>query len=305
MGAIRGILEARSLLARWRDVVVPLGIGGVAVGVAYAGALLTGDGITGANAFVENLSGNSSTQLNQLSVWLPVGFAFGAGMVSTVNPCGFAMLPAYLGLYLGGAEESAVVPAPRRLTRALIVGGSVTLGFMLLFGVVGLIIGSGSQAVVGAFPWIGLGVGVVLTFGGAWLLRGGSLYTSLAERAASRMGDPSRVGVRGYFVFGLSYGTASLSCTLPIFLLVVTSTFVVGGFFEAVGQFIVYALGMGSVLMVLTLSMALFKGVMRSALRRVLPYIAPVSAVLMLVAGTYIVYYWLTLGELLEKFPGA
>ena len=293
------------LLSRWRDVAVPLGIGGVAVGVAYAGALLTGDGITGANAFVEGLSGSSGTRLNQLSDWLPLGFAFGAGMVSTVNPCGFAMLPAYLGLYLGGAEANAVIPAFQRLIRALVVGSSVTLGFVLLFGVVGLIIGGGSQVVVGAFPWIGLGVGVALTFGGAWLLRGGSLYTNLAERAAARIGDPSRVGVRGYFLFGISYGTASLSCTLPIFLLVVTSTFVVSGFFEAIGQFIVYALGMGSVLMALTLSMALFKGVMRSALRRVLPYIAPASAVFMLVAGTYIVYYWLTLGELLEKFPGS
>ena len=35
---------------------------------------------------------------------LPVGYAFGAGMVSTVNPCGFAMLPAYLAFYLGTGD---------------------------------------------------------------------------------------------------------------------------------------------------------------------------------------------------------
>ncbi len=32
-----------------------------------------------------------------ISLIIPLGYAFGAGMVSTVNPCGFAMLPAYLG----------------------------------------------------------------------------------------------------------------------------------------------------------------------------------------------------------------
>jgi cytochrome c biogenesis protein CcdA len=43
--------------------------------------------------------------LSSLTGALPVGLAFGAGMIAAVNPCGFAMLPAYLSLYLG-AEES-------------------------------------------------------------------------------------------------------------------------------------------------------------------------------------------------------
>ena len=40
---------------------------------------------------------------------IPLGYAFGAGMVSTVNPCGFAMLPAYLGLYLGSRDFSPLL----------------------------------------------------------------------------------------------------------------------------------------------------------------------------------------------------
>ncbi len=35
---------------------------------------------------------------------LPLGFAFTAGMATAANPCGFAMLPAYLSLYLGTSE---------------------------------------------------------------------------------------------------------------------------------------------------------------------------------------------------------
>ena len=31
----------------------------------------------------------------------PLALAFTAGMVATVNPCGFAMLPAYLSYFLG------------------------------------------------------------------------------------------------------------------------------------------------------------------------------------------------------------
>ncbi len=35
---------------------------------------------------------------------LPLGFAFTAGMATAANPCGFAMLPAHLSLYLGTSE---------------------------------------------------------------------------------------------------------------------------------------------------------------------------------------------------------
>ena len=42
------------------------------------------------------------TQLvSNIANLIPLGYAFGAGMVSSVNPCGFAMLPAYLGLFVG------------------------------------------------------------------------------------------------------------------------------------------------------------------------------------------------------------
>ena len=39
----------------------------------------------------------------------PLALAFTAGMVATVNPCGFAMLPAYLSFFLGleGDDDDA------------------------------------------------------------------------------------------------------------------------------------------------------------------------------------------------------
>jgi len=41
----------------------------------------------------------------RLARWLPFGYAFGAGMVTTVSPCGIAMLPAYVSLYLEAKES--------------------------------------------------------------------------------------------------------------------------------------------------------------------------------------------------------
>jgi hypothetical protein len=58
---------------------------------------------------------------------------------------------------------------------------------------------------------------------------------------------------------------------------------------------------MGFVIMILTLGMAIFKGAMAGAVRKAMPYIQPVGTWLMIIAGTYIVFYWLTLGGLLDK----
>ena len=131
-------------------------------------------------------------------------------------------------------------------------------------------------------------------------MSGGKLYTALAQQAADRFGNPASANVKGYFLFGLSYGMASLSCTLPIFLSVIGVSFAAEELAHKFAQFVLYALGMGAVILALTISMAVFRGAMVTGMRRIMPYVAPVGTWLMIVAGTYIVFYWLTLGEILR-----
>ena len=71
------------------------------------------------------------------------------------------------------------------------------------------------------------------------------------------------------------------------------------GFLDTLSQFLLYAAGMGSVIMVLTLGMAVARTVLLRWMRAALPYVGVVGAWLMVVAGAYIVFYWLTLGDLL------
>ena len=276
----------------------------VALGLAIVGALIVRDstGVDGVNLFVETLSGNTASGLGGLGVLAPLGFAFGVGVAAAFNPCGFAMLPAYMGIYLGSSDgDGGRTSRIRGLGRALVVGGAVTAGFVVLFGASGAIIGVGARSLVAdVLPWVGLVIGFILALTGSWLLSGGKMYTSLAQRASSHMGDPTKVNVRGYFVFGLSYGTASLSCTLPLFLSVIGTSFAASTLATSFGQFVLYALGMGMVIIGLTLGMALFKGTMVGALRKVQPYIQPVGSWLMVIAGAYIVFYWLSIGGLLD-----
>lgn len=229
-------------------------------------------------------------------------YAFSAGMVATVNPCGFAMLPAYMSYFVAtnkgddgsqGGEPGAVA---HRLGRALLVGGTLTLGFLLLFALAGTFISLGAYVLVTAMPWIGLLIGVALILLGGWLLLGRHLPVPGLPQIQARR----ERSLRGIFIFGVAYGLASLSCTLPIFLVAVGSAFTGQGVAAGVARFLAYGLGMGVVLMALTLSLALFQGALVGHLRRVIPYVEKVGALLLLGAGVYIVYYWLTLGQLLR-----
>ena len=257
------------------------------------------------------------TQLvSNISTLIPLGYAFGAGMISAVNPCGFAMLPAYLGLYMGTRELSAasagggstysgdgiVVAVPAQLARAVLVTLVWTAGFIVLFGGAGAVITTGGWFLVTFMPWLALAIGGVLVLMGVSMMLGRHYSLGTVTRIAAGLGDPSTVGIKGFFIFGVAFATASLSCTLPIFLTVVGGSLAVNGFANAALQFVSYALSMGLVILFLTLGIAVFKGAVVGQLRAALPYVERVSSLLMVVAGSYIVYYWLFKGGLIDSF---
>ena len=277
----------------------------VALGLTVGAASLTSDPASGVNGAVEGLSSRSSGLLAGVGSVLPLGFAFGAGLVSAVNPCGFVLLPAYLGVFLGEEDSGLSIGTAGRVGRGIVVGVTLSVGFVLLFAVIGLLIALVAAVVVDALPWLGLGVGVLLLIAGGYRLTGGGLYSALPERLAGRvsggMSGSVQPGLRGYFLFGLAYGIASLSCTLPIFLAVAGSSLATAGIAPALGRVVLYGLGMGSLILGLTVAAALFKAAAVRRLRGTMRVVGPAGTVLLFLAGSYVIYYWLTIGGLLTR----
>ncbi len=212
-----------------------------------------------------------------------ITFAFVAGTVATVNPCGFALLPAYLARRLGsddGARRRADAVA-----RALLVGAVTTAGFVLVFVTAGMAISLGAHELTRVLPWAGLAIGVLLVVAGVAVMFGRHLWLRLPGLRVARG------GLWGDFLFGIGYGTASLSCTLPIFL-AATGTAVTGSYGLTLLSFIAYAVGMGTVLTALAVGAALSREGFAVALRRFMPYVNRVAGALLALAGVYVVYYW-------------
>ncbi len=207
--------------------------------------------------------------------------AFAAGMVATVNPCGFAMLPAYLGFFLG--EE-------RTVDRTGVVALSVASGFLVVFTVAGALISLGLRAVVGAIPWLALAVGVGLVIVGVAQLAGRRLLPTVP--GVSRARKSGSVG--GMFVFGVSYAVASLSCTLPIFLSLVGGIVSADSLTTSVLAFAAYGAGMATAVTGVTFVVAGGKMGMMARIRRLARHLDTISGVVMTAAGGLIVWYWAT-----------
>ena len=214
--------------------------------------------------------------------------AFAAGMVATVNPCGFAMLPAYLSYFIGIDDDRTAQEGVLR--NALIVGGVVSLGFLIVFGLAGIVIALLSTSVAGTWlPWLAMSVGLGLVVLGVATWRGFAFKVRVAS-GGSRAGRD----LRGVLSFGMSYAVASLSCTLPVFLAVIATQFTARSVLEGVIIFIVYAAGMATVLMALTVVLALGKQAVINRLRALGGRMTQISGVLLIVAGTWIFWFWAT-----------
>ena len=215
-------------------------------------------------------------------------YAFTAGMVASVNPCGFAMLPAYLSYFLGIEGQADDRSTTARLGRALVVSASVAIGFMAVFLGVGALVNAGLQQVVRYAKWLSIGIGLGLIALGIALLAGYRLpwATPRLDRGGRKRSIPSMV------VFGVSYAVASVGCTLPIFLGVVFGSITRNGFVSGMVSFLLYGAGMALVLTALTVTLALAEGGLLKVLRRAMQWVDRVAGAFLILAGAYLVYYW-------------
>ncbi len=214
---------------------------------------------------------------------------FSVGMLAAFNPCGFALLPTYLGYFIGLDNDEEHQSRLRSVTRGLWVGTVLTLGFVAVFGAAGLLISWFlSQGTISEYTgYITIGVGVLLVPLGIAMLTGNQLNLRLPKM---NKGTGSRE-TRSMFLFGVSYAVVSLSCTISIFIAAVSNTFTSEGFVDGIGSFVAYALGMGAVILFLTVSLARARSNVALHMRRFLPYVGRISGVVLVAAGVYLVNY--------------
>ncbi|MEU7981925.1 cytochrome c biogenesis protein CcdA [Micromonospora sp. NPDC049081] len=212
----------------------------------------------------------------------PLLLALTAGMLGAVNPCGFAMLPAYLSLLVAGPADGRGA-----IGRALTAAAGLTCGYVVVFGAFGLAVAPLADWLRPRLPWLTVTLGLGLLALGLWLFAGRRLPTPRPSARAPRLTR----SLPSMALFGMAYALASLSCSIAPFLAIVVTSLQAGSTLRGLALFVAYAIGMGLVVAVAALGVALLRGRVVSGLRGAGAWVPRLSGLVLLVAGGYVAWY--------------
>jgi len=226
-------------------------------------------------------------------------YALLLGMVAAFNPCGFALLPAYITVLVTGSAD-ADVPRVVAVRRALSFGLAMTVGFMAIFTAFGLLFGAVNLGLQGSIlpyvSYVTIVLGALLVWLGIVMLRGGELKGP----GLRIQGSAPRTTFWSQTLYGVGYALASLTCTIGLFLAVVTQALRATNPVGAVAPFLIYAAGMGTSILVVSLLAALAGSSVASTLRAKTPVLMRIGGGLMVLAGLYVVVFGLA--EVLPRY---
>lgn len=227
--------------------------------------------------------------------------AVSAGFLTFLSPCGIAILPAFISYYIG-RKENKDSESSSTFFRGIMgarLGLYAALGIISIFSIIGILIVIFGNFIKSLVPWLTIIVGVVLLVVGFLMLFNKSFYFPMLpkiERLADKL--KSSVFKNGgtsefpkFYLFGVGYGLAVMSCTLPIFLIVIFEALSAGGILQGIFIFLLYAGAAGIGMIALTTTTALSKDFMQKKFSKIFPYVQKITAIVIILAAIYLIYY--------------
>ena len=219
-----------------------------------------------------------------------LSFAFAAGVAAFFNPCGYAVLFAYISRFFTNREKKTGVK--RNLLHGLAIGIIATIGFLTVFAIAGLGIAFVSRSIAELIPWINFSLGWLLIAIGIYLLAGRtiSLNTHIGKV------NPNQTSALSFYKYGIVYAAASLGCVLPVFISVVVSGIASASFTGGFGVFLAYSIGMGLVMTIVSIALATSKNVLVNKIKKFAPHINKINAIILIALGIYLVQRQILVG---------
>jgi cytochrome c-type biogenesis protein len=210
-------------------------------------------------------------------------YLLSVGMAAAFNPCGVAMLPSYISYLIGSKDGD--YSYRKSLTKGIQLGLTMTVGFLLVFVLSGFALSWIGHSLITVFPVFSIIVAILLILMGLGMLFGKHLpIKTISFQIKSGKGS--------IFLYGVAYAFGSLSCTLPVFLLVVSKSMTNNSILNTLMNFSVFSIGMGIVVTIITVLSLFSRSIVQQFLKKYLPFIEKLTAVVILLSGIYLLIYW-------------
>ena len=212
--------------------------------------------------------------------------AFGAGLLASLSPCVYPLIPVTLGFI--GSQSTEKVGYKRRLSAFLF--GQVAI--MTALGVVTVALGE-TLGFTSEDPRVRLAVGVLLLVFGALSLSGRlpGMFDRL-NRRSQNLGIGNHGSFLGAFLLGVGAALLASPCTTPILsgilALIASSQTLISGTF----LMLAYAIGFVTLFGVIGFGLVRTRALPKSGVW--MAYLHKVSGVLLLGAGVYYLYQGIT-----------
>ncbi len=206
------------------------------------------------------------------------GLAFTAGILAVLSPCALPLLPSYVVYYFNHKPRASIV-------NVFLFSFLTMIGFLSVFTLIGLFPSI-------AISFLEVNSKILQSSIGVFLILVGLLYgfTDIFNYIPRLSITPSKSsGLISYFIYGIGYALASMSCSLPVFLLILGRS-ITANLIENVFLLIFYGLGVGSVLFFLTIAVYFSKDLLLSKILDSLPLIRKISAIILILSGFSMLY---------------
>jgi len=214
-----------------------------------------------------------------------LSLVFAAGVFATFNPCGFAMLPAYMTMLISSQRASESLP--KLIGKALQFAFLMALGIITIFALFAVVIFPISTSIQAYLPIATITIGLLLIAVGAATLSGRSPYL---KKLWSPNTAPS-TRLKSLYLYGVTFALGSVSCTIGP-LLAATSKALELSFFESLRIYLVYALGISITIAILAL-VALFSQATLGKIRNSMKIIERISSTFLIIVGLYLIIFGL------------
>lgn len=212
--------------------------------------------------------------------------ALAAGFLFLLNPCSFALLPSYLGVFLNISQDDAQRSVWHSISKAQVVSLMMSAGMLAVFLPVAFSFQGINAALGDARAWISIVLGIGLAVLGIALLSGFNLNIGLPKL---KTGD-TKTTFAGMFAYGATYAIAAMGCSLPI-LLVGLRAAPGASFGVQIGTALSFAGGMVAALITLTVAVATGASSVVGVFRKIMTHMNLITGIILIPAGLYLAYF--------------
>ncbi len=222
------------------------------------------------------------------------------GIASFFSPCSFPLLPSYMTYYLNPAKKKSKDDGKNQVG-GLWMGIKTSMGIVLIFGGVGIIVAFGGRELTGFIPLFQPVTSILLISIGVIILADLDLrnhFNSFKEKVfGSRpkvtiSKDKSRDQIDPFY-YGIGYGLGAAGCTAPVFIAVLISSWLTEGYLSALFVLLLFLAPIVILMIVVSVLTQYAKDTIVNKLTILIKPIRYVSGVFLILVGVYILLLFL------------